>query len=242
MGGNVRFGRTLVPIPAVLGFLLSWIVWLLALGTHRAGRIVPPLWLLAGVLLFVAVRWRSGRPILGHSRETTIELPEFAEVPYGTIIVPCKQAGPIEDEMLATASKLAQIEHGKVIALKVIEVPLQESLDCAMPAEDLATAELQSLCESFARDYGIEVVCRVLRARAISGAVAAEAREDGAGLILIGAVPRPWDAAGRPHVFSETVENILRRAPCRVIVTSFPAGTASVDELRHTARPVPLRS
>ena len=57
-------------------------------------------------------------------------------------------------------------------------------------------------------------------------------------VILIGAVPRPWDAAGRAHVFSETVENVVRRSHCRVIVTSFPAGTASVDEARHSAMPV----
>ena len=38
MRGNMRFGRSLIPLPAVAGFLLSWLVWLLALGTHRAGR------------------------------------------------------------------------------------------------------------------------------------------------------------------------------------------------------------
>jgi APA family basic amino acid/polyamine antiporter len=236
MRGNVRFGRSLIPLPAVAGFLLSWLVWLLALGTHRAGRVIPPLWLLAGVIVFVIVRRRAGLPVLGRTREAELELPAFAEVPYGTIIVPCKQAGPIEDEMLATACKLAQPEGGKVIALKVIEVPLEDPLDCSMPEEDKASADLLALCESFAADYQVEVECRVLRARAISSAVAHEAREADAGLILIGAVPHPWDAAGRSHVFSETVENVIRRAHCRVIVTSFPAGTASVDETRHTPR------
>jgi APA family basic amino acid/polyamine antiporter len=239
MRGNVRFGRTSLPLPAVAGFLLSWVVWLLALGTHRAGRIIPPLWLLVGVIVFVIVRRRAGMPVFGHSRTVELDLPEFAEVPYGTIIVPCKQAGPIEDEMLATACKLAQPEGGKVIALKVIEIPLEETLDCSMPAEDRYSADLDALCKSFAADYKIEVECRVLRARAISSAVAHEARASDVGLILVGAVPRPWDAAGRAHVFSETVENIVRRAHCRVIVTSFPVGTASVDLDRHT--PVPVR-
>jgi APA family basic amino acid/polyamine antiporter len=237
MRGNVHFGRTSIPWPAVVGFLLSWIVWLLALGTHRAGRVVPPLWLLGGVIVFLIVRRRAGLPILGRMSSVELELPEFAEVPYGTIIVPCKQAGPIEDEMLATACKLAQPEGAKVIALKVIEVPLDQPLDCAMPAEDLASEQLEALCRSFAADYEIEVECRGLRARAISSAVAHEAREADAGLILIGAVPRPWDAAGRSHVFSDTVENLLRRAHCRVIVTSFPTGTASLDEDRHTVIP-----
>jgi basic amino acid/polyamine antiporter, APA family len=240
MRGNVKFGRSLIPLPAVAGFLLSWLVWLLALGTHRAGRVIPPLWLLGGIIVFLIVRRRAGLPILGHAPSEELELPAFAEVPYGTIIVPCKQAGPIEDEMLATACKLAQPEGARVIALKVIEVPLEESLDCAMPAEDQASQELLALCESFAADYHVEVECRVLRARAISSAVAHEAREADAGLILIGAVPRPWDAAGRAHVFSDTVENVIRRSHCRVIVTSFPAGTASVDEDRHTPAPVIL--
>jgi APA family basic amino acid/polyamine antiporter len=244
MRGNVRFGRTSVPLPAVAGFLLSWIVWLLALGTHRAGRVIPPLWLLGGVIVFVIVRRRAGMPVIGRARslELELELPEFAEVPYGTIIVPCKQAGPIEDEMLATACKLAQPEGGKVIALKVIEIPLDQTLDCSMPAEDRYSADLEAICRSFADDYKLEVECRVLRARAISSAVAREALESDVGLILIGAVPRPWDAAGRAHVFSETVENIIRRAHCRVIVTSFPVGTASVDEDRHTLIPVPVRA
>jgi len=239
MRGNVRFGRSLIPLPAVAGFLLSWLVWVLALGTHRAGRVVPPLWLLLGVIVFVIVRRQARLPIFGHAGTgDEFELPAFAEEPYGTIIVPCKQAGPIEDEMLATACKLAQPEGGKVIALKVIEVPLEESLDCSLPEEDQASSELLALCESFAEDYRMEVECRVLRARAISSAVAHEARETDAGLILIGAVPRPWDAAGRAHVFSETVENVIRRSHCRVIVTSFPAGTASVDEHRHSAMSV----
>ena len=107
-----------------------------------------------------------------------------------------------------------------------------------MPAEDLASEQLEALCRSFAADYEIEVECRVLRAPCDLDAVAHEAREANAGLILIGAVPHPWDAAGRAHVFSDTVENLLRRAHCRVIVTSFPAGTASLDEVRRTLIPV----
>ena len=30
MRGNVKFGRSLIPLPAVAGFLLSWLVWVLA--------------------------------------------------------------------------------------------------------------------------------------------------------------------------------------------------------------------
>ena len=55
-------------------------------------------------------------------------------------------------------------------------------------------------------------------------------------------MPHIGALAGRAQVFSETIENLLRRAHCRVIVTSFPPGTASVataedeDARAHPAR------
>ena len=41
--------------------------------------------------------------------------------------------------------------------------------------------------------------------------------------------------AGRHEVFSDTIENLLRRADCRVIVTAFPPGTASVAAAEEPA-------
>ncbi len=82
----------------------------------------------------------------------------------------------------------------------------------------------------FAQDYGVRVDFMALRSRAISHEIARVAREEDVGLILVGAVPHIGALAGRQQVFSETIENLLRRAHCRVIVTSFPPGTASVAE------------
>ena len=39
--------------------------------------------------------------------------PEITEVPYGAIVVPMKPAGPIEEEMLAMAAKLAQDQKAR---------------------------------------------------------------------------------------------------------------------------------
>ena len=46
-----------------------------------------------------------------------------------------KQAGPIEEEMLAIACKLAQSDGARVLALKAIEVPLSLPLDVELPEE-----------------------------------------------------------------------------------------------------------
>jgi APA family basic amino acid/polyamine antiporter len=231
MRGNVRFGRGVsIPVFALVGFALAWLCWLLALGTHRAARIVPPAWLALGIVVYVVTRKLQGLPLRAAHQEVPVPPPEVAEVPYGVIVVPMKQAGPIEEEMLATACKLAQADGARVLALKAIEVPLALPLDTELPDEDARAAHAMELAASFGPDYGVDVECRIVRGRAISGVIAAEARRVEAGLILIGAVPHKGAQAGRAHVFSETVENLLRRADSRVIVTAFPPGTASVAE------------
>jgi APA family basic amino acid/polyamine antiporter len=230
MGWNVRFGRIPIPMTALIGFALSWLSWLLVLGTHRAARIVAPLWLAGGLVVYVVLRRRRGLGVLSTREVVPTAAPEHVDVPYRLIVVPVKQAGPIEDEMLATACKLAQSEAARVVALKAIEVPLAEPLDMDMPEQDRMAADLRGIVEGFAFDYGVDVELRVLRTRAISSGIASEARKLDAGLILLGAVPHKGSHAGRAQVFSETVENLLRRAHCRVIVTAFPPGTASLPE------------
>ena len=228
---DVAFGSVLIPISAVIGLLAAWALWLLALGSHPAVRTVPPLWLLLGAITFALTRRHRGLPILPRRPSPTATVPELAEVPYGTIVVPLKQAGPLEEEMLASAAKLAAAEQGaRVVGLLVFEVPLDLDIDAPLEGQAESEARCRVLCEQFARDYKVPVELHVARGRAISRAIVNEARALDAGLILIGAVPRFGQRAGRDVVFSDTVENVLRRAHGRVIVTAFPPGTASIAE------------
>jgi nucleotide-binding universal stress UspA family protein len=153
---------------------------------------------------------------------------EVIDLRFGTILVPLKACGPIEEEMLAIACKLAQEHHERVLGVNVVEVPMRLPLDAPMPGANECEAGLAEMAAMFSHDYGVPVDFLALRSRAISGEIARVAREQDVGLILVGAVPHIGLRAGRAQVFSETIENLLRRAHCRVIVTSFPPGTASV--------------
>jgi len=229
MGANVHFGSSDIPVLALLGLAMSWALWVLDLGTHRAGRILPPAWLACGLVLFVAMRRVQGKPLLERFDAVAPPPAEVIDLRFGTIVVPLKQCGPIEEEMLAIACKLAQEQEGeRVLGINVVEVPLSLPLDAEIEGADQCAMELLQLSAQFSRDYGVPVEFVHLRGRAISGEVARMAREVDAGLILVGAVPHIGALAGRAQVFSETIENLLRRAHCRVIVTSFPPGTASV--------------
>ena len=68
MGGSVHFGSSDIPVLALLGLAMSWGLWVLDLGTHRAGRILPPAWLACGVVLFVVMRRLQGKAAAGALR------------------------------------------------------------------------------------------------------------------------------------------------------------------------------
>jgi APA family basic amino acid/polyamine antiporter len=64
MSGSVRFGSSSIPVLALLGLAMSWALWVLDLGTHRAGRILPPIWLAIGFVVFVVMRRLQKQPLL----------------------------------------------------------------------------------------------------------------------------------------------------------------------------------
>src|SRR4029079_3501800 len=63
MGGSVHFGSSDIPVLALLGLAMSWGLWVLDLGTHRAGRILPPLSLVCRLSLLVIMRRGQGKPL-----------------------------------------------------------------------------------------------------------------------------------------------------------------------------------
>ncbi len=61
MKGNMWIRGRLIPITSVVGTVLAFIAWVVALGTHPGARVVGPLWMVAG-LRAVRRRARPGRP------------------------------------------------------------------------------------------------------------------------------------------------------------------------------------
>jgi nucleotide-binding universal stress UspA family protein len=61
----------------------------------------------------------------------------------------------------------------------------------------------------------------VVRARSLSEAIVKEAEVSGADLILMGSAAR-WRRQSR--FFSPTVDEVLRTAPCEVMVVTYPEG------------------
>jgi basic amino acid/polyamine antiporter, APA family len=225
---NVRIGRADIPLPAIVGSIATFAIWIVALATHPAARYAGPAWLAVGLVVFVAVRRTHGEGLMERV-ESPDEHPVEEPVDFHRILVPMK-VGLIGEEMLATAVKLAS-EHGsEVQALHVIRVPLEQPLDAPMFDEDERAEASLAEAKLLGADHGVVVEGTTVRARAIGIAIVERAIEIDADLIVLGSAPR-WRRQSR--FFSPTVDYVLRKAPCEVLIVAFPQ-TVLDEELAAT--------
>jgi basic amino acid/polyamine antiporter, APA family len=214
---NITVGRVEIPLPAVVGSVLTIAVWIDAMATHPGARYAGPVWLAVGLVVFVAVRRFDGRGLT--ERIVSMDEQQPANVPhFRRILVPMK-LGIIGEEMLATAVKLAG-EHGaSVEALHVIRVPLDMPIDAELTlAEERASASLEE-ATALGAEQNVKVAGTTIRARAIGKAIVDYALERNCDLIVVGSSPR-WRRQSR--FFSPTVDYLLRTAPCEVLIVAFP--------------------
>jgi basic amino acid/polyamine antiporter, APA family len=225
--GNIRVRGTAIPVAALVGAPLTFAIWIAALLTHDAARIAGPIWLALGAVVFVGSRIAARERVLGRVTPAVGDLVPEIEGAYERILVPMK-IGLIGEEVLGTALRLAEERRSAVLALHVIRVPLDQPLDAEMfDAEEQAQA---SLAEAMllAEEAGVEIEVKIVRSRAIGEAIVEEAGVHNVDLIVMGSAPR-WRRQSR--FFSPTVDYVLRKAPCEVMVVAYPQGVLDEEAL-----------
>jgi APA family basic amino acid/polyamine antiporter len=234
-----------------LGAVVSLVAFAIVLALHEGARIVGGVWLLGGVLLYLAYRTAEDKPVF---RRVTV--PEQAllrrdedEGEYGSILVPVF-GGPLDDDIMQTAGRLAGDENedegegGAVIeALWIFEVPLSLPIDARIPEADLKRARAAlSRAKAVGEEYaGVEVATATVRARRTGEAIVHEARRRGVEAIVL-AAEEPTRIRGGTRLggladpdaadtfIGETTRYVVNKAPCRVILTAPPVRT---DEPVH---------
>jgi APA family basic amino acid/polyamine antiporter len=221
---NVTIRKTEIPLPAIVGAVLTFAIWILAIWTHAGARYAGAAWLAIGLVVYALVRRSRGQGLTER-----VEAPDnivFTDVPrFRRILVPMK-LGIIGEEMAATAVKLASEHHAHVEALYVILVPLDCRIDHPMPEAEARAAASLDEARVLGEELGVDVETVTLRARAIGRAIVDHARESRADLIVLGSSPR-WRRQSR--FFSPTVEFVLRQAPCEVLIVAFPQNVLDAE-------------
>ena len=114
------------------------------------------------------------------------------------------------------ACRLAADRGATITALTVLEIPMELPLSADMPEKLDDAYDLLDEAKAIGDSYGVNVQTRLIRARSFGRAIVDEAVRRHSEINVMGA-PR----AGRGRaVFSDTVDFVLKHAPCRVMVVA----------------------
>src|SRR4051794_33162028 len=213
---NLRIGTVEWPLFAIFGGLGTAAAWLVIVIQKPAARWVGLGWIIFGLLLYAAYRrYAAHAPMRATLRAPVLIGPAIA-LEYRSILVPVKP-GRESEEAIDFACRLAAQRGSTIAAVSVVIVPMELALDADVPeAEDRADDALDAAV-AIGELYGVNVVPRLLRARSPGRAIVREAERRQTEIIVLG-TPR----SGRPQrgLFSETVDFVLKNAPCRVLVAA----------------------
>jgi basic amino acid/polyamine antiporter, APA family len=223
--GNVRVRGVSLPVPTMLGLALTLGVFGIMLATHHRAPLAGAAWLAIGVAVFTIVRIRHKEHLLERVQPAEADLVAEPEGMYERILVPLK-AGPIGEDVLGTAIKLAEEQGGRVTVLHVVRVPLHRHPGSEMPEEEARAEASLAEARRLADEHGVEIEEKVVRHQDLGAAIVDEAVSGRAELIVMGSSPR-WRRWSQ--FVSPTVDRVLRKAPCEVMVVAYPTGYFDED-------------
>ncbi len=137
------------------------------------------------------------------------------------ILVPV--SGKLESERaVELACRLGAQQRAEILLAYVIEVPFTLSLDTPLPAEEARGQEALRVARLIVERHGLPVTSKIMPHRQASAGILHLAKEGMVDAIVMTAgTPRPGPGEG----LGRTSQEVVRRAPCEVIVHKCPVRT-----------------
>ena len=212
---SVRIRGVDWPLFAIFGGLGTAIAWIVVVVQKPGPRWAGLGWLVIGLIGYVIYR----RKVLHQPLTATLHAPTIIGksivLEYRNVLVPVKP-GRTSEEAIDLACRLAADRGASIAALSVVVVPLDLALDTVLEDEERMADEALDVAAAVAELYGVKFTERLVRARHAGRAIVDEATSRQSEIIVMGA-PRGGRGSG---VFSDTVDFVLKHAPCRVMVVA----------------------
>jgi len=232
-----------LPLPALLGGLVSALAFVSVLIYHETARWVGLGWMTFGLLFYVV--YRKGFEGTTLTKRVTVSekalTKQVPEVAFRNILVPVFGT-KLDDDIVATAGRLAAAEQEEADSgeeptrldlVYVIEVPLTLPLDAELPAgiEEGAQRALKRASDVAEEYEDVNVSAEVVRARGVGAGIVESARRYGSEAIVVGGEPPTKIKGGaklggigaaKPAEIGAATEYVLKKAPCRVLLTAPP--------------------
>ncbi|HKT83180.1 MAG TPA: amino acid permease [Solirubrobacterales bacterium] len=240
---NFDWGGHSLPAPAIFAAIVSALAFLSVLAYHDTARWVGLGWMSFGLLFYVVYR----KVFEGTTLTKRVSVSEKAltkqvpDVSFRNILVPIFGT-KLDDDIVSTAGRLAAAEQegrkggeeeAKLALIYVVEVPLTLPLDASLPpeVEQEAQRALKRAGEVGDEYEDVDVTVEVVRARKIGAGIVEAARRYDSEAIVIGGEPPTKIKGGarlggigaaKPAEIGAATEYVLKKAPCRVLLTAPP--------------------
>jgi APA family basic amino acid/polyamine antiporter len=240
---GVPWGHAELPLPAIFAALVSALAFLSVLAYHSTARWVGLGWMTFGLTFYVVYRkvfegTTLTKRVSVTERALTKQVPDIG---FSNILVPVFGTR-FDDDIVATAGRLAAAEQAasrrqrgesRLDVVYVIEVALTLPLDAKLPREreEQARRALARAREVGEEYEDVAVSTDVIRARKVGAGIVDAARHSNAEAIVIGGEPPTKIRGGgvlggigaaKPAEIGAATEYVLKKAPCRVLLTAPP--------------------
>ena len=244
---DVEWRGARLPLPALFGAVVSALAFVSVLIYHDTARWVGLGWMTFGLLFYVV--YRKGFEGTTLTKRVTVSeralTKQVAEVAFRNILVPVFGT-KLDDDIVGTAGRLAAAEQEEAESgedptrldlVYVIEVPLTLPLDAELPAEiEEGAQRALKRASDVAEEYAdVKVTTEIVRARGVGAGIVESARRYNSEAIVVGGEPPTKIKGGarlggigaaKPAEIGAATEYVLKKAPCRVLLTAPPESLA----------------
>src|SRR5215218_5879045 len=217
--GNLTIRGYDAPLFAIVGGTFTFIAFVVITVLYPTVAAFGVGWLVLGIVVYVAFRHRQGLDLASTHKVAIAQPVVDHEAEYDSVLVHFGDGG-FDDQVLATARKLAARKRRGIHVLVTIIVPNSMEIDAPMPDQDTLG---QSIIEEAKVAGGGRVSGHVERVRAgQAGRRIVEDAIDMRAAAIVMPLPLRVDGAS---LFGKTLETVLTERPCRVIIESSPDGS-----------------
>ena len=214
--GGVRVRGHELPPFAVLGLAGTATSLLVVSALELPVAAAGTAWLALGMVTYVTYRHRQGLDLVSTHKVAIPEPVVDREAEYDSVLVHVGD-GRFDEQLLATAAKLAARRRRGIHVLVTIPVPYSHDIDAPLPEEEAAA---ESIIEQARLQGGRRVSGHWEKVRAgQAGRRIIEEAQDMRAAAVVLALPRRVPGTS---LFGGTLETVLAERPCRVVIESRP--------------------
>jgi basic amino acid/polyamine antiporter, APA family len=205
---NIPIGKYSVPLTAVIGAFSTLAVWFLIVFTKPDGRNVGFIWLVLGVIMYIAYRKKKQITATGTVKLESVKL-NYEPITFKKILVATR--GTESSEIIQVACEMSKVHNAKLYAVHILEVPLALPFNAQMAQRAKAGELSLKRAEAIARENNLAVDLQLIRARSMQKALSDLVKELKPDLVIIGSGRVKSDV-----LVMEKVEETLRKYACKV--------------------------